>query len=746
MPATVNSQPSLSPHATAVARRCRLLGAALSLALAGLLGGAQDGLALSTQGPPAETFRTPTRPELERTPDQPAAPIETRAQAPSLAGGPRARSEEAVPSITATLRVRSAEAHKRNRVILTRASFEVVGEAPGLEPGFELELPGGRVGETVAQSTAYPLLRRGMTVRARFVLWHGRFTLVSAEPSGDGDARASGVSAQAYTTYGAPFRVERIPVYWRTQPGLSGWATDAIARAWSMWRNDPSSYMQDTRTRDGGAPAIGSCGTGSWIVFRELPPGIVGQALYCSDAQGRSELQIEMKPFVDYNLTEALAHEIGHGAVALGHSNDRRDVMWPTVSSLSSLGPGDLSGLRAQYPGRVAFTLDGQSGIGSAGTSVAYPDRATIGFNLRARGESCDPGSMWLQPERPDLGRYLFEGYDERTGRVPLTRAPNDSSVCYARVNVGPRAQQDASPGLLRFSLSGPEGRLGALQPSTVLQFRPPRLADEIVSPSGEQAVGIGGSRTIDVRVRNRGRETWTRGKHNLHNTDSDGRDRAYPYCGQSPYPPEWMNGNAVRMREDRVPSGAVGTFAVKVCGQAGYQGSATLRLQMVAEGDAHFGPILSLPLRFTKGGPDDGSTDSERTSVRLFNGDDRQIVRLCRDGGSCEEIGRAGYRDERTLELGVLQDPDELELEVENGDGGYAWGLEVDTGSETVYREVAGEAGKDGANGNDQAHPNQTVFHVRVDRRGEILEGPDQVARKRDQRTGEQSHADGRP
>lgn len=45
-------------------------------------------------------------------------------------------------------------------------------------------------------------------------------------------------------------------------------------------------------------------------------------------------------------ITNLIAHEFGH-ALGLGHSADRRDVMYPIVSAKKQLGPGDRAGLQA---------------------------------------------------------------------------------------------------------------------------------------------------------------------------------------------------------------------------------------------------------------------------------------------------------------------------------------------------------------------------------------------------------------
>jgi len=52
-------------------------------------------------------------------------------------------------------------------------------------------------------------------------------------------------------------------------------------------------------------------------------------------------------------------------------------------------------------------------------------------------------------------------------------------------------------------------------------------------------------------------------------------------------------------MAQQTVPPDGVATYPVRVCGASGYTGPATLRLQFVREGVAHYNPIFSLRLDF---------------------------------------------------------------------------------------------------------------------------------------------------
>ena len=61
------------------------------------------------------------------------------------------------------------------------------------------------------------------------------------------------------------------------------------------------------------------------------------------------------------------------------------------------------------------------------------------------------------------------------------------------------------------------------------------------------------------------------------------------------------MSGNPVLFSESSVPPGGTAHFPVDVCGQGGYARQATLRLQYVKEGVAHFDPIFGMFVTFTR-------------------------------------------------------------------------------------------------------------------------------------------------
>lgn len=136
-------------------------------------------------------------------------------------------------------------------------------------------------------------------------------------------------------------------------------------------------------------------------------------------------------------------------------------------------------------------------------------------------------------------------------------------------------------------------GQFGGLQPSFALNVQP---IVGFTGPAGTQNIPSGSSTMITVSMVNNGASTLTQNVDHLHSVDANGNDVNYPYCGNDP---AWLNGNAVQMNQASVARGQTATFSVHVCGQAGYTGPATLRLQYVREGVAHYLPLLPLQLQF---------------------------------------------------------------------------------------------------------------------------------------------------
>lgn len=238
------------------------------------------------------------------------------------------------------------------------------------------------------------------------------------------------------------------------------------------------------------------------------------------------------------------------------------------------------------------------------------------------------------------------------------------------------------------------------------------RLGSEWVAPTGEVALPSSSSRSVTVSVRNTSSVAWQRGQVNLHFVDPQGNDISpYPYCGDSP---EWRGGrNAVFFRGEQVAPGAIAHYDVRICGQPGYEGPATLRLQSVMEGVAHFGSVYPLYLRFAP--PAAPALD---VAVRLFNGDDTQQVAI-----GANEVASGGYGESRTISLGRLDDQDRITWTVRNAGSGYTWGFELIVNGQVVYRDVEGQAGVEGANGNDQARENQVVRRVVLNATGQVVD-----------------------
>ena len=332
--------------------------------------------------------------------------------------------------------------------------------------------PVGQRAGLMVGSSAFPPPYVGQRVRAEFIWWRDRWVLAAATPRGN-------LASAAWTKLGCCwFNYDRMPVWWRTDPGVPGWASGAIKTGWDWINSDPLSYASGVFQGYGGTPD--SCGQGSWVSFRDLPPGILGYGGYCADSRGSYELHAQLDYYINYDIATVAAHEILHGLGA-GHSSDPNAVMYPYYTRpMGGLGTDDHNYIRHYYPGRAAFTMDTQTGIEPTGeVRVTYPNSAPIAFNLRAHGSACDPANMWLQLEQMGAARYVDSPtFDPSTGRLSLTRAPNDIYVCYARLNLRPTSATDSSPGFMRFHPTAPEGQLQGAEPSFVGVFGSPQPAE----------------------------------------------------------------------------------------------------------------------------------------------------------------------------------------------------------------------------------------------------------------------------
>jgi surface antigen len=237
-------------------------------------------------------------------------------------------------------------------------------------------------------------------------------------------------------------------------------------------------------------------------------------------------------------------------------------------------------------------SLDAQFAAGAQGkVFAALGEIIPFGFNVRFN-QPFSAQNFSLRTDTPGTINFFSTAKGDWRG----FQAPNDGHVGYYRANLvvptcTPPGQYPVKWNVINLAT----GKWALLQPSFTLAVEPVPLA-VFLSPADEQLVPPGGSRSITISVQNNGHTPFVRGQDNLHAVDSRGRDIVYPYCGKVS---EWVSGTAVLMKESAVPPRGTATYEVRICGKAGYEGPATLRLQYVREGVAHFNPVFALGLRF---------------------------------------------------------------------------------------------------------------------------------------------------
>jgi murein DD-endopeptidase MepM/ murein hydrolase activator NlpD len=126
--------------------------------------------------------------------------------------------------------------------------------------------------------------------------------------------------------------------------------------------------------------------------------------------------------------------------------------------------------------------------------------------------------------------------------------------------------------------------------------FAPIDSSIAFTAPTSTVAVPRGGSTIMPVQIINRTGRTWQQGTDNIHFVDPLGNDLVYPHCGSNP--PGWINSIAVQFDSATVPPGGTATYPVRLCGDPGYSGPATVRFRYVHEGVSAFNPIRAIGLQ----------------------------------------------------------------------------------------------------------------------------------------------------
>lgn len=92
-------------------------------------------------------------------------------------------------------------------------------------------------------------------------------------------------------------------------------------------------------------------------------------------------------------MLNLFTHELGH-ALGLGHSGDPRDVMYPILSNVKRLGPGDITGIKQiTRPCAPQLGPDPNSTGDGSGAAVRVPVSHLTTYPERVRRQSSGTGS-----------------------------------------------------------------------------------------------------------------------------------------------------------------------------------------------------------------------------------------------------------------------------------------------------------------------------------------------------------------